>query len=177
MKKSIEKQKGVSLIITFFIMMIILDVVLAVSVILYSEVKVIKNIGNSMTSLYAADSGVEKLLYYDKQVVPTGATRGLCSMLVPSINNPYCASGTGAIYCNNPSFTPGNSNPQHGCDSDVCNNCTISFDTTLSNEANYRVTASVDTVDSPPYYLNIQSIATFGGTERKIEVITENPPQ
>ena len=79
-------QKGVSLIITFFIMVIILAVVLSISVILYSEVKVIRNIGDSTASLFAADSGIEKLLYYDYKGLPAdtdnlaGVTRGLCTM-------------------------------------------------------------------------------------------------
>ena len=74
-------QKGVSLIISFFIMVIILSVVLSVSALLYSEIKVIRNIGNSVVSFYAADSGIEKLIYYDRKVLPDGAVRGLCSML------------------------------------------------------------------------------------------------
>ena len=88
-----DKQKGVSLIITFFIMIIILSVVFSVSGLLYSEIKVIRNIGNSVMSFYAADSGIEKVLYYDDQVFPESVStdpsgnqttlvglRGLCSM-------------------------------------------------------------------------------------------------
>ena len=88
-----DKQKGVSLIITFFIMIIILSVVFSVSALLYSEIKVIRNIGNSVISFYAANSGIEKVLYYDDQVLPESAStdadgnqtitvgpRGLCSM-------------------------------------------------------------------------------------------------
>jgi hypothetical protein len=66
-----KNQNGVSLIITFFIMTIILSVVLSISAILYSEVKIIRNVGNSVTAFYAADSGVEKILYYDRVVLPT----------------------------------------------------------------------------------------------------------
>lgn len=75
----IDRQKGVSLIITFFVMIIILAVVLSISVILYSEVKVIRNIGNSMASLYAADSGIEKVLFYDRQVLPILSTSNSCT--------------------------------------------------------------------------------------------------
>jgi len=114
-----DSQKGVSLIITFFMMIIILAVVLFISVLLYSEVKIIRNVGDSMVSFFAADSGVEKVLYYDRKVLPTlikgecpigtecdpdqtcsnglctiPAKRGLCSMYTnDSGNNPnYCAS-------------------------------------------------------------------------------------
>lgn len=55
-----DSERGVSLIITFFIMIIVLAVVLSISILLYSEVKVIRNIGNSMVSFYAGESGIEK---------------------------------------------------------------------------------------------------------------------
>jgi hypothetical protein len=120
-----NSQKGVSLIITFFVMVIILGVVLVISTLLYSQLKVIRNIGNSVVAFYAADSGVEKVLFYDRQVLPIigtatvctsssecgpgktcnssnrcegPAVRGLCSMLAAkttSNNNPCLESGSG----------------------------------------------------------------------------------
>lgn len=71
-----NSEKGVSLIITFFIMVIVLAVVLAVSSILYSEIKIIRNIGDSVVAFYAADSGVEKTLYYDRKF--EGGACNLC---------------------------------------------------------------------------------------------------
>lgn len=111
-----NSQKGVSLIITFFVMIIILSITLAISALLYSEVKIIRNMGDSVIAFYAADSGIEKVLYYDRQVLPslslgacsTGADcdsgqtcvnnfctipakRGLCVMYDSMINpNAYC---------------------------------------------------------------------------------------
>lgn len=73
-------ERGVSLIITFFIMTIILSVVMAISTILYSEIKIIRNIGNSVVSFFAADGGVEKVLYYDRKEVPIGGERGMCNI-------------------------------------------------------------------------------------------------
>lgn len=64
----IGNEKGVALIITFFIMIIILAVTLSISSILYSEIKILRNIGSSVVAFYAADSGIEKVLYYDRQV-------------------------------------------------------------------------------------------------------------
>jgi hypothetical protein len=94
MKMIADKQKGVSLIITFFVMIIILSVVLSVSALLYSEIKVIRDIGNSVVSFYAADSGVEKVLYYDDQVLPATIT---CDPSDPSsvlkcLSNQTCGS-------------------------------------------------------------------------------------
>lgn len=171
-----NSQKGVSLIITFFIMIIILVVVLSASVLLYSEIKVIRNMGNSMISLYVADSGIEKILYYDRQVLPVIgqdgegknvlASRGLCSMLDEDNPN-YCQveqpnAIDSSIYCNDPEITPLASG---GCDADACDNCTISFNTTLGN-ASYSIEATVDLF----YYLNAESGGTFGGAGRKIEI-------
>lgn len=116
-KMIFKKQKGVSLIITFFIMIIILAVVISISVLLYSQMKIIRNISNSIVSFYAAGSGVEKVLYYDRQVrgvvtsppvscdtdTPCDSgyacedgfcvqllNRGLCYMLDPRNLNKYC---------------------------------------------------------------------------------------
>lgn len=178
------RQKGVSLIITFFIMIIILSVVLSISVLLYSEVKVVRNIGNSVASLYAAESGVEKILYYDRQVIETGATRGLCSMYLYNLTNNPKACRTSSdvlmpdysVYCNNHS-TPvvGSTDHTAGCDPIVCDDCTISFDTSFgsNNGRTYSVTAIVNTATvNSPYYLRVQSSGAFGGAERKIEINT-----
>ena len=75
-----NKENGVSLIITFFIMIIILAVVLSISTLLYSEVKIIRNIGSSVVGFYAADSGIEKVLFYDKQVLPVVSTGTPCPL-------------------------------------------------------------------------------------------------
>jgi len=163
-----NQQKGVSLIITFFIMIIILVVVLSVSLLLYSEIKLIRNMGNSMVSLYAADSGVEKVLFYDRQVIPEGAERGLCSMLGLDYCVPDPSPGNLAvdhsIYCNNPITTP---LADEGCDPDTCDNCTISFDTDFgAGKASYHVDVTVD----PTYYLKSDSRGTFGDASREIEI-------
>lgn len=164
-------QKGFSLIITFFIMIIVLAVVLSISAILYSEVKVIRNIGNSMISLYAADSGLEKFFYYDGNVLPAGGARGFCYMLDASNPN-YCrADQAGApdhsIYCNNPEIAPLNQ-VDGGCDINSCSSCKISFDTTFDKRV-YYVEAKVDTANS--LYLDITSSGAFGGAGRKIEIV------
>lgn len=187
-----EKEKGVSLVITFFIMIIILAVVLSVSIILYSEVKIIRNIGNSVISLYAADSGVEKVLYYDSQVKPIleddkVAVRGLCSVYPygPAENPNGCPKNSdisgldSSIYCNpNPYYelpTPGVFDGIYGCDPDVCDDCKISFNTDLNSKTNYSVTSwvstSVDESTGREYTdLYIRSKGVFGGASRQIEI-------
>lgn len=170
--KIINSQQGVSLIITFFIMIIILAVVLSVSVLLYGEIKVIRNIGNSVLGFYAADSGVEKVLFYDWQVlpitdtvegIPVYAKRGLCSMVDYNLdNNPNaCRSKDSApgyddsVYCSGLAELLDGANAD-GCDWDVCNNCKVTFNTnyaSLFGEKEYRVVASVS-----PHSINVNGI-------------------
>ena len=170
-----NSQKGVSLIITFFIMLVILFSVLSISALLFSEVKVIRNIGNSMVSFYAADSGIEKVLYYDRQVLPGDSDRGLCAMLDETNNSDnYCSeSGAGdpSIYCISPTYQTGDDNPIDGCNYNVCNDCTISFNTTFENR-NYNVKARVYPNGS---FVNFEIDSTGvypinGGASRKIQI-------
>jgi hypothetical protein len=183
----IEKEKGVSLIITFFIMMIVLAIVLSISVLLYSGIKVIRNMGNSVISYYAAESGVEKVLYYDRQVLSILSTDGLCTLdsdcspgqicsdslcttfgdrgLCAILTN--CTTGNNiekSIYCTPVTLCSGNEN----CD-DTCSNCNICF-TTILDDKTYSTTASV--LDGN-YYLDIKSSGFFNGTSRQIETKIE----
>jgi hypothetical protein len=179
---NIDKQKGVSLIMVFFIMIIVLSIVLSISILLYREVKVIRNMGNSVVSLYAADSGIEKVLYYDRQVKPTltdgsGAVRGLCSMVIDTngdgSSNPYYCSNDNSnpslntehsIYCNNEATDPLIS--IHGCDPDLCNNCQISFKTFFDEKTYYDTMATID----PSGNFTIMSKGTFGDAQRQIQI-------
>lgn len=172
-----ENQKGVSLIITFFIMIIILAVVLSVSVLLYSEVKIIRNIGNSLSSFYAANSGVEKVLYYDKQVVPEGAVRGLCTMYLYNATNNSNAcpkttdgvSGDSSIFCDpNAGFEAPIAGSAGGCDPDVCNDCQISFSTNFDNRT-YTTTAQISPNGDSSNF-EIESKGIFNEAMRQIKI-------
>jgi len=133
-----NSQKGVSLIITFFIMTIVLAVVLSISTILYSELRIIRNMGNSVVAFFAADSGIEKFLYYDRKVIPTGAARGICN-----IYN-ICATA-GCINCASTPLDTGGT----GCTN--CTNCHIDFTTIIDADEpkSYHVVADVSP-GSPP---------------------------
>src|SRR3989344_5913691 len=116
-----SSEKGVSLIITFFILVIILAVVLSISVILYSEIKIIRNIGDSVAAFYAADSGIEKTLYYDRKMAPEGATGGKSGVCV------ICDYEA----CSQPPISLSEDVGVNGCDPMACENCEINFDTNL----------------------------------------------
>jgi Tfp pilus assembly protein PilX len=192
-----KNQKGVSLIITLFIMIIILAVVLSISTLLYSEIKVLRNVGNSVVGLYAADSGIEKVLYYDRQYKPSNGntcnvdsecpigfpscnvitkhcsiplTRGLCAMFSTAngITN-SCSSGGASINCNSDPLSPGTTNPSTGCNPDVCDDCTVSFNSTLDSGITYATKANVLS-DSAFDNFEISSRGDFGGASRQIQI-------
>ncbi|MCX6721223.1 MAG: hypothetical protein NT026_01320 [Candidatus Staskawiczbacteria bacterium] len=194
----VKNKKGVSLIIAFFIMVIILAVVFSISGLLYSEIKIIRNMGNSTISVSAADSGVEKVLYYDTKVfsTPTDASgdpikieRGLCTMNLHDLQtNPYaCTEDTSAnidstehsIYCNNsapPQIADGDvASHSKGCDPGVCDDCKVSFDTafdTASDGRKYHVDASIKpSADGKNSIFQIDSLGKYKGSSRKFKVI------
>lgn len=113
---NINRQKGVSLIITFFIMMIVLSVVLSISTLLYVQIKAIRNMGNSVISYYAAESGIEKVLYYDIKLAhdeDTGHACPQCDTEDTMYNCPQCDTDYVCkhINPNNPNATPHCVNP------------------------------------------------------------------
>jgi len=61
--KSSELQKGVSIYFALMIMTILLAIALGMSTILIGQIKMIKRMEDSVIALYAADAGIEKILY------------------------------------------------------------------------------------------------------------------
>lgn len=57
------KQKGVSLYLALLIMAILLSIGLGISAILFGQIKIIRGIGDSVVAFYAADTGIEEVLY------------------------------------------------------------------------------------------------------------------
>ena len=57
-----KSQKGLALYLSIMIMVILLAVVLGISTILVSQLKVIRNIENSVVAYYAAETGIEQAL-------------------------------------------------------------------------------------------------------------------
>jgi len=59
-------EQGVSVFFACIVMLILLAIVLGITTILTSEIKMIKSIGFSVVALYAADTGMERVLYEDE---------------------------------------------------------------------------------------------------------------
>jgi len=172
-----NSEKGVSLIITFFVMVIVLAVILSVSALLYSEIKIIKNIGDSVIAFYAADSGAEKLLYFDRQVLPLGAGgqaigRGFCSIFESCLGDqsPNESQNEKSMRCNKVGEPEPLDAEGLGCNYNKCNNCRISFNTAFNNKS-YNVVATVrPSDDGKSVDLLIDSRGSFKGTARQINI-------
>ncbi|MEK7665229.1 MAG: DUF2341 domain-containing protein [Patescibacteria group bacterium] len=161
-----NSERGVSLIITFFILTIILAVVLSISIILYREIKIIRSIGNSVVSFYAADSGIEKTLYYDRKEKSIGVKSGICAMCDsgnPTCPGDYPTDQSVACICN---YSTGSD-----CDPQSCESCEVSFYTNLNSDKNYYVTVNVST-DNGISNLSINSTGDFKKTKRAIQVFS-----
>lgn len=187
------QERGVSLIITFFIMIIILAVAFSVTSLLYGQVKIIRNIGNSIVSIYAADSGIEKVLYYDRIIFPhieieggeegemAEIARGLCTMYLyhPFYNYQACIDpennedvevADDSMYCLDAIDPEAGIGSQDGCDPTVCDNCKISFYAEYNGIKHYVTAFVKPSVDGQSSNFEIESRGVYGSSERLIKV-------
>jgi len=69
-----HSQKGISLMFAIFILTFTLGITLGTSTILVRQMKIMREIGYSAVAFFAADSGIEKILYEDRKnnLVGTG---------------------------------------------------------------------------------------------------------
>jgi len=161
-------QKGVSLIITFFISIIILFIVLSISTLLYSEIKIIRNMGNSISAFYAAESGVEKVLYYDRKM-KVGDTRGACNICNACPDCEDCIpTGT-------------------DCTPATCSDCKIAFKTEIipetPGEKYYNIEATVNqqckisniSLNSYGFFKNVSRAINFGSDMKVSSIVISNP--
>ena len=166
-----NKEGGVSLIITFFILTIILAIVLNISALLYSGIKITRNIGNSVLAFYAADSGVEKLLYYDRKQIPDEGRRGLCNInnVCPNDCTPGPNGGAGDCvekHCQGWQATGSD------CDPLTCGECRVSFNTFFDGKT-YEAIAIVTTmgdIDDNVFKTNIDIRGKYKDVLRKVQL-------
>lgn len=155
MFNNFTSQRGVSLVITFLIMTIALATVLSLSVMIVSEIKIIANVGNSVSSFYAAHAGAEQTLYFDRKQIPLGGTRGICN-ICESCDGSECTScGVDPLATN-------------GCNPDTCDNCEITYSSEFGGRT-YKVTATVSP-DGIYSVFTIQSKGSYKNTSRAIEL-------
>lgn len=69
--ENIESQKGIALYIALVIMAFLLAIGLGLSVIISGQLGMIRDVGNSVVALYAADTGIEHALYNRRKLFNT----------------------------------------------------------------------------------------------------------
>ncbi len=86
-------QRGIALYLALIVMFILLGIGLGISTILIGQIKIIRGVGNSVVAFYAADTGVERVLYAIRK-------EGYCSPppLLPVQPFIDVALGNGATY-------------------------------------------------------------------------------
>jgi len=139
-------QRGVTLVITFFVMVILLAIVMSISLILFNETRMMSNMGNSVAAFYAAETGSERTLYLDRKEIPPTAIRGFCN-----ICNVCSLSG-----CTSCSLIPLDAPINAGCDIDTCSNCQVLYTAAFSDKE-YSVDARLtpDPMTSGDFFFNI----------------------
>ncbi len=100
-------EKGVSLYFSIVIMAILLALALGISTISLGQIKIMKEISDSVVAFYAADTGIEEAMYkYWVQGIPLSApyassTIGSASYSVNAYNagDPECPASNYNYYC------------------------------------------------------------------------------
>ena len=136
------------LLIAFVIMGIVTTIVLGVSVILLSELKMIRGIGGSVVAFYAADAGIEKTLYYDRKQIPENGTRGIC----------YICDSCSPNDCQNCMTTGAD------CASETCTDCQITYSSQFGNKS-FQIKSTVSILGDI-----FQSFGAYSGVSRAVEL-------
>ncbi len=150
-------QKGVSLLLTVIILGIVLAMVVGLGTILIGQIKLTKSIGDSVMSLYAADTGVERALFSIYEWL-AGAGGGVLSHSYGPTNigeNPPFndVSFTAKIYCCNPALP--------SCCFSLGGTCQFS---SLGCPLGQVLDECMGS------YFCIRSVGTYKGTQRAIQV-------
>ncbi len=91
-----KNSRGVSVFLAVIILSILLAIALGLNAILVSQIRMIKGMGDSINSFYAADTGVERIMYEDKMCRLPGCGSLYCLDTVKCADgrSPGCVSGT-----------------------------------------------------------------------------------
>jgi len=97
-------QRGVSMMFAVLIMSFILSIALGISIVLIRQVKVMREAGYSVVAFYAANSGIEEILFlFNPDGIPETALNGATyevsvnASTTPGCNAPnWCITSTGS---------------------------------------------------------------------------------
>ncbi len=136
-----------------------LSIVLGFVTILYTQIKITTNVGNSVSAFYAADTGIEKTFHLDRfspQTGQPGVAAGFCGICNT------CQTTTND--CTNCTLTPTKVN---GCNAS-CANCKITYYSTFDGrrfdiETKISTVLGVSTfiISSRGTYLDVTRVSNF----------------
>jgi len=100
---NLKSNRGVSLYLALLVMAVLLAIGLGISAILFSQIRIIRGIGDSVVAFYAADTGIEEILTkgtdvsgvlengasYSTEIIPAGSDD--CTALY------YCIKSVGSF--------------------------------------------------------------------------------
>lgn len=147
MEFKISQQGAVSLYLALMTMIILLAIGLGITTIIISQMRMIRGMGDSVVAFHAADTGIEKTIFYDRKVTPEGA-RGLCDI------------------CNSCPITDCKDCNTNGADCDPlsCTDCFISYYSDFDGKR-YDIEGVVS-----GGVTTIKSVGKYKETKRAIEV-------
>lgn len=102
----LKMKKGVTLYFAIVVMSVIFSIGIGLSLLIFTQIKITKEIGDSVVALYAADSGIEEALYKlykEEATLPFNFSEniGEASLEVRAFSsgNPECPSPPNGYYC------------------------------------------------------------------------------
>jgi len=142
-----DTEKGVSLIVVFLIMTIMLAMVLGLVSFVLNQTNIIGNLSHSVSSFYAADTGIDKTFYL------INAAGSFCNV---------CAFCNDCAQC---TLTP---LAQNGCNPQTCNNCQLTY-TSGFDQRTFEVTAELTPLDEETLNVCIASDGFYKNTVRNFD--------
>ena len=135
--------------------------VLGFSTILSGKIKIIGNIGKSISSFYAAESGLEKTNYFINTQIPLHGITGFCNVC-------NTCSGSDCNNCSLTEFYP------TGCSPSSCNGCQLKYNSVFNGRTFYidsTITTS-DPLNPNTSTICINSRGTYDNTSSTINKCT-----
>ena len=150
-----EKEKGSAIYFTFIVLSIMLATALGISVLLVGQIKLMTGVENSVVAFYAADSGIENILYQKK--IEAGISN--CSGEIPPS---YCSIDLNNGASAQATFTPSGANCLY---SDGCIKSVGSYSTGSGNDAQRAIEINLGSIficGDPITFIYKGNLVTYG---------------
>lgn len=153
-------QKGVAIVITFFVMTVMIVSVSSIGALLLRENTAISDVTNSMVARYVADAGIESVFYYNGGQHPLKP--GICN-ICNVCDSPGQAASLRCSSCQATALEFG------GCNIASCGHCAITYES-FFNDKSYQVSLTIDKDEQNPaiYDISVKSTGTYKNISREM---------